>query len=142
MPAQSVRGARSPLWMRELSDPPGAEPPPAACADLKQALAALGARRLVVGHTVQPEINEACDGSVVRIDVGLSAAMLGAPPRRRRTRAAAVPRECVRSRSRRLDGWRVLVAHQQARRRRSESPRWHCLRLIIKHYSYDEIAAE
>ena len=80
MPAQSSRGARSPLWMRDLSDPPGAEPPPAACADLKQALAALGARRLVVGHTVQPEINEACDGSVVRIDVGLSAAMLGAPP--------------------------------------------------------------
>jgi len=80
MPAQSSRGARSPLWMRDLSDPPGADPPPAACADLKQALAALGARRLVVGHTVQPEINAACDGSVVRIDVGLSAAMLGAPP--------------------------------------------------------------
>ena len=80
MPAQSLRGARSPLWMRDLSDPPGAEPLHAACADLKQALAALGARRLVVGHTVQPEINEACDGSVVRIDVGLSAAMLGAPP--------------------------------------------------------------
>ena len=76
----SSRAARSPLWMRDLSDPPGAEPPLAACADMKQALAALGARRLVVGHTVQPVINDACDGCVVRIDVGLSAAMLGAPP--------------------------------------------------------------
>ena len=71
---------RSPLWMRDLSDPPGTEPPPAACADLQQALQALGAKRLVVGHTVQPCINAACGGGIVRIDVGLSAAMRNAPP--------------------------------------------------------------
>ena len=67
--------SRSPLWMRDLSSPPMTEPSPRACAELQQALAKLGARRLVVGHTVQPRINCACDCSVWRIDVGLSAAM-------------------------------------------------------------------
>ena len=37
-------------------------------------------QRMVVGHTVQPCINAACGGGIVRIDVGLSAAMRNAPP--------------------------------------------------------------
>ncbi|MCE9580211.1 MAG: metallophosphoesterase [Deltaproteobacteria bacterium] len=44
------------------------------CADLSRALAAVGATRMVVGHTVQPAgISSACDGKVWRIDVGLAA---------------------------------------------------------------------
>lgn len=77
-----VGGARSsPLWTRELSSPPDAEPSePRACADLGATLRALGAERLVVGHTVQSAINAACDGRVYRIDVGLSRAMTAARP--------------------------------------------------------------
>jgi len=70
----------SPLWSRELSDPPDTEPAPAACNDLQAALKRLGAKRLVVGHTVQSRINCACDCSVFRVDVGLSAAMGSATP--------------------------------------------------------------
>ncbi len=35
-------------------------------------LRAMGVSRMVVGHTVQPAITSACDGTVWRIDVGLS----------------------------------------------------------------------
>lgn len=71
----SPRSPRSPLWMRDLSEPPMAEPSAAACSDLSRALAEIGAKRLVVGHTVQPRISCGCDCSVYRIDVGLSRAM-------------------------------------------------------------------
>lgn len=72
---------KSPVWTRDLSDPPDTEPAASACADLRSALARLGAKRLVVGHTVQSRCNCACDCSVWRIDVGLSAAMgTGAAP--------------------------------------------------------------
>jgi hypothetical protein len=62
----------SPVWTRAfgLGD--------ADCAAAKTALAALGAKRMVVGHTVQAGgINEVCDGAVWRIDVGLSKAYGG-----------------------------------------------------------------
>jgi len=43
------------------------------CAQLEQVLHALGARRMVVGHTVQAAgINAQCNGALWRIDVGLS----------------------------------------------------------------------
>jgi len=43
------------------------------CAGVTTALAALGARRMVVGHTVQERgITSACDGALWRIDVGLA----------------------------------------------------------------------
>lgn len=67
--------SKSPVWTRDLSDPPDAEPAASACTDLRSALARLGAKRLVVGHTVQSRCNCACDCSVWRIDVGLSEAM-------------------------------------------------------------------
>jgi len=74
-----TRGRPSPLWMRDLSDPPMREPSTSACADLTAALEQLGASRLVVGHTVQPGgVNCACGCKVFRIDVGLSEAMGGA----------------------------------------------------------------
>ena len=43
------------------------------------AKAALGAKRMVVGHTVQPQgMNAACDGALWRSDVGL-AKLYGGP---------------------------------------------------------------
>lgn len=43
------------------------------CAVVKDALGKLGVKRMVVGHTVQPQgINAQCDGALWRIDVGLS----------------------------------------------------------------------
>jgi len=63
---------RSPVWTRALG---GAE---ADCEAARAALAALGAKRMVVGHTVQAGVNAACDGAVWRIDVGL-AKLYGGP---------------------------------------------------------------
>jgi hypothetical protein len=58
------------VWTRAYS---GADGDAAGCTELSAALAALGARRMVVGHTVQRGgINSACGGAVWRIDVGLS----------------------------------------------------------------------
>jgi len=66
----------SPIWTRLYSSDPG----PDACAELGRVLAALGAARMVVGHTVQAQgINAACGGQVWRIDVGLSRAYGGVP---------------------------------------------------------------
>ncbi len=60
----------APTWSRRVSVP---RPSKAACARLGEALDALGARRLVVGHTIQEGgINAACGGRVWRIDVGMS----------------------------------------------------------------------
>lgn len=59
----------APMWTRAYSSDPLA---PGACVRLGQTLEGLGARRMVVGHTVQREINSVCDGQVWRIDVGLS----------------------------------------------------------------------
>ncbi len=61
---------QAPIWTRDYSD---GTPAPEKCAELGRVLAALSAKRLVVGHTVQKQgINSACDEAVWRIDVGLS----------------------------------------------------------------------
>ncbi len=65
----------SPVWARTYSDEPGI----AECAQLEEALATIGATRMVVGHTIQDEINPACDGQVWRIDVGMSEYYGGSP---------------------------------------------------------------
>jgi hypothetical protein len=58
----------SPVWTRAL----GLDP--VDCARLLRTLAELGAKRMVVGHTVQLEgITSVCDGALWRIDVGLGA---------------------------------------------------------------------
>jgi hypothetical protein len=64
-----------PVWDRSYSDDPGT----LECAQLTSALDTLGAERMVVGHTVQDEINPACDGRVWRIDVGMSEHYGGSP---------------------------------------------------------------
>lgn len=58
----------APVWTRLYSQDPTA----AACATLDEALAALGAKRMVVGHTVQDAgIVSACGGNAWLIDVGM-----------------------------------------------------------------------
>ncbi|MBI5547769.1 MAG: metallophosphoesterase [Deltaproteobacteria bacterium] len=60
----------SPLWTRIYGTP---EVAPEVCRQLETVLGALGARRMVVGHTLQEHgISSACEGRVWRIDVGLS----------------------------------------------------------------------
>ncbi|HEY9841910.1 MAG TPA: shewanella-like protein phosphatase [Candidatus Obscuribacterales bacterium] len=59
---------QSPIWTRIYSDPKEAP----ACEMLDETLSKLGARRMVVGHSVQSEINSACQGRVWRIDVGMA----------------------------------------------------------------------
>lgn len=62
-------GSDSPIWTRLYSD----EPDEAACAVLAQTLEMLGARRMVVGHTVHREgITPYCDGRVWAADVGMA----------------------------------------------------------------------
>ena len=57
------------MWTRAYSS----EDAPPDCSDLATVLAQLGAKRMVVGHTVQHQgVNSACDGRGWRIDVGLS----------------------------------------------------------------------
>ena len=68
-PPSVVVADDGPVWTRAYS----AEGKAPACPELSATLAALGARRMVVGHTVQRAgANSACDGAVWRIDVGLS----------------------------------------------------------------------
>jgi hypothetical protein len=61
----------APIWTRLYSGPD--KPPAEACAQLGQVLDALGADRMVVGHTPQVNgISSACGDRVWRIDTGLS----------------------------------------------------------------------
>ena len=64
------RGSESPIWTRLYSRDPDDE----ACRVLGAALDLLGARRMVVGHTVHPEgITSYCDGRLWAADVGMAA---------------------------------------------------------------------
>jgi hypothetical protein len=66
-PALLLRGD-NPLWSRAYSEPPER------CDLLEDALARLGAARMVVGHTPQPKgISAACGERVWRIDTGMAA---------------------------------------------------------------------
>ena len=70
-PPRFLLGRKAVVWARDYS----AEDPTACdCAALGAALRALpGARRMVVGHTIQEQgVNSACEGRVFRVDVGLS----------------------------------------------------------------------
>lgn len=68
--SKDVIGPEGPMWYRGylLADEP------LACAELDQALAALHARRMVVGHTVQEsgKIAARCGGRLLGIDTGIS----------------------------------------------------------------------
>lgn len=67
-PPAALVSENSPVWTRAYGGP---DPD---CAKLANALQALGAKRMVVGHTPQQAgITSACDGALWRIDVGMSA---------------------------------------------------------------------
>jgi hypothetical protein len=67
--ASALTGEDSPVWHRGFAR----SGDPATCAELEASLGRLGARRMVVGHTVQETgITSACDERVWRIDVGLA----------------------------------------------------------------------
>jgi len=69
-PPAAVIDSDGPVWSRHYSDGPG----PKECAMLEEALATIGARRMVVAHTVHTEgIQSACDDKVWMIDVGMAA---------------------------------------------------------------------
>ena len=75
-PANVIADDQSPVWTRRYSDDPDAED----CALLGEALAAIPAARMVVGHTVHTEgIRSACEGKVWLIDVGMAAYYGGHP---------------------------------------------------------------
>ena len=58
-----------PIWTRMYSAAPGREE----CVILNEVLAAVAAKRMVMGHTVQRNgISPTCDGKAWRIDVGMS----------------------------------------------------------------------
>ena len=64
-----------PLWNRFWSMH---EPAREVCAELDVVLAAVGARRMVVGHTVQEDgMTTRCDGRLHLIDVGISSRYVG-----------------------------------------------------------------
>lgn len=67
---------QSPVWTRRYCE----NPRPTDCQVLRETLAAVPARRLVVGHTVHKEgVLSACDGAVWCIDVGMAAYYGGHP---------------------------------------------------------------
>lgn len=65
-----IKGKDSPVWSRIYSKNPDAQ----ACAMAHQVLGMVGARRMVVGHSIQKQgITSYCDGAIWAIDVGMSA---------------------------------------------------------------------
>jgi hypothetical protein len=69
--SKALASEDSPVWTREFGSPEiGAD----TCAALGRVLQQVGAKRLIVGHTVQKGgISSACQDRLFRIDVGLSA---------------------------------------------------------------------
>jgi hypothetical protein len=73
-----LRGNEAPFVIREFGH---GHVKPRTCHDVAVVLRAMHARRIVVGHTVQPGgINATCDGALWRIDVGLSSSRGSSPP--------------------------------------------------------------
>ena len=69
-------GASGPFWLRKYAL--GGEA--AACADVAKVLRAADAKRMVVGHTVQPQgARTRCGGALVLLDTGISRAYYGHP---------------------------------------------------------------
>jgi hypothetical protein len=61
------------MWTRQFSS----NVDDSDCAVLNESLALLGAKRMVVAHTVHPNITPRCDNKVWAIDVGMSRAYGG-----------------------------------------------------------------
>lgn len=74
-------GAESPVWMRDYSSPNDAVPNnPKAQQMIDAALFQLQADRMVMGHTVQRQINSALQGKAWRVDVGASKGVMNGTP--------------------------------------------------------------
>jgi hypothetical protein len=73
----TLMASDGPLWSRDLAlKKEQAEPP-----ELKEILDAVGASRVVVGHTVQKDgIQMRCEGKIIMIDVGMSRTYVGGAP--------------------------------------------------------------
>jgi hypothetical protein len=66
-------GSNGPIWMRDYSSPSDMPPKnPHAQAMIDETLDLLNADRMVMGHTIQRQINCALDGKAWRVDVGAS----------------------------------------------------------------------
>ena len=63
-----LSGSESPQWTRLYSS----DPDSAACGVLEEALGALRAKRMIMGHSRQPGIASACGERAWRIDVGMA----------------------------------------------------------------------
>jgi len=75
-PPEILLAGDGPVWSRHYSD----QPDEADCRLLETALEGLGAKRMVIGHTVQETgISSACDSRVWRVDVGMAAHYGGEP---------------------------------------------------------------
>ncbi|HSO35408.1 MAG TPA: metallophosphoesterase [Labilithrix sp.] len=69
IPPRILTQEDGPIWTRMYSAAPGREE----CVILDEVLKATGAKRMVMGHTVQRNgINPACDSKAWRIDVGMA----------------------------------------------------------------------
>jgi hypothetical protein len=71
--AKGVDDGDNVMWTRQFSS----NVDPRDCAELEESLAVLGARRMIVAHTVHPNITPRCNGKVWAIDVGMSRAYGG-----------------------------------------------------------------
>jgi hypothetical protein len=75
-PPDILLATDGPVWSRHYSDDPDEED----CRVLEETLDSLGARRMVVGHTVSREgISPACGEMVWRVDVGMAEHYGGTP---------------------------------------------------------------
>jgi hypothetical protein len=74
-------GATAPLWMRDYSSP-NDQPPknPEAQAMMDACLNELNCDRMVMGHTVQRQINCALNGKAWRVDTGVSRGVIAGTP--------------------------------------------------------------
>ena len=68
-----LQGTEGPVWTRDYAE--GDEG--SICSALRKVLSTVGARRMVVGHTVQAAPTPRCQGAVILLDVGMSAAYGG-----------------------------------------------------------------
>jgi hypothetical protein len=81
---QSTPQDPGPIWMRDYSHPHDAPPRDDAAGSLEReletTLTLVGAKRMVMGHTIQSRINGVMRGKAWRVDVGASKGCLGGTP--------------------------------------------------------------
>lgn len=65
----------SAVWLRDYSMDPDVQD----CARLAEALKLIGAKRMVVGHSIHDHVQSACDDQVWMIDTGMNAGFFGGP---------------------------------------------------------------